>query len=345
MFEDLLSSARGPGVIGTVLGLFVLLGFGLLFLFVTDERFVGWEKDPHAVLRQQEERIESIGVAVKNCGKDREMRAERRKIADKLADVQVTIGAFEPQLTEVQGQEKALRQELIDARGEWDKYRETYRVEERASGKGEKFDELTLADGKKLSGVTVLDVDAARMQVRHSGGISGIDWQNLPDELKDRFQFDVKEKEALLEVENVDARFLGLQKKIVETAGTLQAKRLQAQERRSKAANSRAKADELVLKSQQLPAVIQSKQAQIAAEQLKKLRRTEELTNQLRELERQNNALPGQISGLRSQASKFEQEATELDEQAADLERKLVDLQQQLKRQQAEADAEETAEK
>ena len=40
-FSDLMSSGRGPGVIGMVMALFVLLGFGLLFTLAFDEGFQG----------------------------------------------------------------------------------------------------------------------------------------------------------------------------------------------------------------------------------------------------------------------------------------------------------------
>ena len=43
--------------------------------------------------------------------------------------------------------------------------------------------------GKVYEQVKVLDVDAVRMQVKHSNGITGIPWQELPEEMQDRFQF------------------------------------------------------------------------------------------------------------------------------------------------------------
>jgi hypothetical protein len=36
-FSDLMQSGRGPGVIGMLLALVVLVGFGLLFMFAFDE--------------------------------------------------------------------------------------------------------------------------------------------------------------------------------------------------------------------------------------------------------------------------------------------------------------------
>lgn len=34
-FSDMMSSGRGPGVIGMILALIVLLGFGVLFMFAS----------------------------------------------------------------------------------------------------------------------------------------------------------------------------------------------------------------------------------------------------------------------------------------------------------------------
>jgi hypothetical protein len=319
-----------------------VLGAGSLF-FVTSESFLSGsagDRDVGRILKLQAREIAELRRRLDGVREQMEVNEERKELSLQLDAARDRSALAIATLSSLEEEAARARTELYRVRDEWDKYRETYRVAERASAKGEKYAELTLADGKKLSDVTVLDVDAARMQVRHSGGIVGIDWQDLPGDFQDRFQFDVKEKEVLLAMEQDDARFLGLQKKIVEMARSIRAKRAQAEQSRAAGAKASEKASALAVNSQQMAAQIQSKRSQISAEQEQKPRRTEVLTNELHELERQQNALAGQISTLRAQASSLQQEAGEQDAQAAELEQELRDLQQQLKQRQAEADGE-----
>ena len=56
--------------------------------------------------------------------------------------------------------------------------------------------ELKTLSGDTYTKVKITNVDAVRMQIRHSGGIKGIPFEELPMDLQDRFQFDSKEKEV-----------------------------------------------------------------------------------------------------------------------------------------------------
>ena len=57
-FTDMMSSHRGPGVIGMVMGLFVLLGFGVLFVFAFDEGSQGGDLSIESVVRYQAKEID-----------------------------------------------------------------------------------------------------------------------------------------------------------------------------------------------------------------------------------------------------------------------------------------------
>ena len=56
-FSDMMSSGRGPGVIGMVMALIVLLGFGLLFMFAFDEGLQGGSQSIQSVIAQQAKHI------------------------------------------------------------------------------------------------------------------------------------------------------------------------------------------------------------------------------------------------------------------------------------------------
>ena len=52
-----MSSGRGPGVIGMVMALIVLLGFGLLFTFAYDEEAQGGDQSIESVIAHQAKAI------------------------------------------------------------------------------------------------------------------------------------------------------------------------------------------------------------------------------------------------------------------------------------------------
>ena len=84
-FTDLLSSSRGPGVIGTLLALLVLVGFGTLYLFVFDEGLQGGQKTIEAVIRDQGLEIENHKIQIQNA-RERLERAAVFKAKGKEAD-------------------------------------------------------------------------------------------------------------------------------------------------------------------------------------------------------------------------------------------------------------------
>ena len=59
-FEDIFSSSRGAGVIGALLALLVLVGFGTLFLFVFDKGMQGGDITIESVIRDQDSTITSL---------------------------------------------------------------------------------------------------------------------------------------------------------------------------------------------------------------------------------------------------------------------------------------------
>ena len=59
-FSDMMQGSRGPGLIGMFLALMVMLGFGLLFIFASDEGLQGGGQTIQAVISQQKKEIESL---------------------------------------------------------------------------------------------------------------------------------------------------------------------------------------------------------------------------------------------------------------------------------------------
>ena len=61
-------------------------------------------------------------------------------------------------------------------------------------------------DGKVYEHVSIRKVTALGMEIRHLNGLKRIHYQNLPDELQDRFQFTEADAKALVETEQITAK-------------------------------------------------------------------------------------------------------------------------------------------
>jgi hypothetical protein len=73
-FSDMMSSGRGPGVIGMLMALVVLVGFGVLFMFATDEGFQGGDQSIESIIKHQAGDIESLKGGIANGMKSLDAR-------------------------------------------------------------------------------------------------------------------------------------------------------------------------------------------------------------------------------------------------------------------------------
>lgn len=192
-FTDLLSSSRGPGVIGTLLALLVLVGFGTLYLFVFDEGLQGGGMTIEGVLKHQSERIETLKIQINN-GEQRLVDAREAKARGAEADQLIAINkSSESQIAELTAQVEEAEKEVAAATATWEKYKDEYRASEWASAVGEKLPDINTADGEVFSNVVIKLVDHTGVRINHSSGSKTIKPEDLPFEIHDRFQFS-KEK-------------------------------------------------------------------------------------------------------------------------------------------------------
>lgn len=189
-FSDLLTSSRGPGVIGTLLAMFVLVGFGTLYMFVFDEGLQGGQKTIQAVIRDQGTLIGTHKAQIENC-KDRIESAKRfKEVAQEEADLKLRADNAAKRLAELGETKKATEAAVAAANEAWAKYRDDYRASEWAAAVGEKFDELKTVGGEQFVKVSILKITHKGVDISHENGIKLIPCEDLPLELQDRFQFD-----------------------------------------------------------------------------------------------------------------------------------------------------------
>jgi chromosome segregation ATPase len=202
-FSDLLSSSRGPGIIGTLVALVVLGGFGLLFFFVFDEGMQGKDISIESYIRKNDEEIASSKRQLASRETEylvNDQRAADNQEANKLAAANALAAK---QLAELQLDRDEADKKVEAAQAALDSYKDSYRTAERKGAAGETMPELKLLNGITYTDVSITLVDNVGMQIRHSGGVKRIPYQDLPEAMQDRFQFDLgqmtreKEKEKI----------------------------------------------------------------------------------------------------------------------------------------------------
>lgn len=193
-----MSSGRGPGVVGMLLALLVLVVFALLFLFAFDEGMQGKGKSLEAVIAEQTKEIEDGRAKLDGVRKRLEVLPGLELASKELASVnrenQIRAGSLDGLAKDV----VAMRNQVASQVEEIDNYKNAYRAAIRDKAKGLEMDELRTRDGKVFTKVKVNKVTAQAMHVQHAGGITAIPYEVLPDDMQDLYQFDPKEKELFL---------------------------------------------------------------------------------------------------------------------------------------------------
>lgn len=329
LFDDFFSTSRSPAVLGTAFGILILLGFGALFLLVTDERFIGWAKDPASEIRAQEEQIQSLHGRIESAQSEHKRQGELARLAEDLKSVKTLADGLQPRITELQAAKSKLDQEIDRIRAALQAYREQYRKEVRDKAKGKKIGRLALSDGTVYEPAQVLEVDAVGMQIRHSGGVKRIDWRNLPAEMQDHFQFDEAEMAQKIEAERGDQKQLNLGAGIADLQRQIQFRTDQIGKNDARDRQLAAHLQALQARQLSIAQDIQAKEAELAIEQTKKLRNTERVRNELNALRNLQTALPGQIASAQEEAAKLRDQSAKLRNEIAELSAQMNTLRQQ----------------
>lgn len=193
-FSDLLTSSRGPGVIGTLLALLVLVGFGTLYVFVFDEGLQGGGKRIEAVIRDDALTIESHKRQIESLRKaiDEGNRLKEQALEIEQVKVRLESGA------QAKAEKEAAKEEAVAANeaaeSAWEEYKDAYRASEWAAAQGEELGDLRSLSGRMYKKVVIRKVEHTGIQITDETGPKSIDSEELPLELQDRFQFSLEKK-------------------------------------------------------------------------------------------------------------------------------------------------------
>lgn len=197
-FGDLISSGRGPGVIGMIMAALVLAGFGAIYVFVFDAEMQGRGVSIESVVRQQAEEIDDynhqITMNKKFIEETSETEAKNAKI-DALEKANLAEANKPAQLKE---EIIKLKEAIVSSTKAMNAYITDYRNHVRTKAVGEKLAEIKLKTGEVYTNVEVREVSEIGIQIRHTDGQKRIAYEELSAEWQERFQFDPDEKAKAL---------------------------------------------------------------------------------------------------------------------------------------------------
>jgi hypothetical protein len=204
-FDDLISSSKGPGVIGTVMALVVLSGFVLLYFLVFDGSLQGGGLKIESVIRDQA--VEIAGLQDRLNGKTKEISVipERQKILSELEQVTGKTRLDKSTAEELGRVISKVKTEIVETGKNFEVYQQAFHVQIRGEATGTKYPELKTVSGKTYKDVTITRVDAIGMAFTHLDGTSRVDFADLPIDLQEHFQYNPKEKELARKAEDTVA--------------------------------------------------------------------------------------------------------------------------------------------
>jgi hypothetical protein len=299
-FSDLMQSGRGPGVIGMLLALVVLVGFGLLFMFAFDEGLQGGEQSIESVIAQQAKEIDAIAIGISSGEK-------------KLAGAPALI-ARAKELTTLNRENKfrdgeidsltkavATAKEAIEAKNqEIEGYKDEFRAFARGKAKGETMESLETRKGDIYQKVTIREVTPIGIQIMHDGGQKRIPFEELSAEIQDRFQFDPKQKAAAVAKEEAERN---QHEADVSVATAAESQQMAAQREKEAEAKREQMIRALAVKKSRVETLkdeIEALEIAIPKEGLKRISKAPQMRAQLAGKQRDLSALEADIGRLQS---------------------------------------------
>lgn len=188
MITDLLTSSKGPGVIGLILGLAVLLGFGSLAFLVLEDKS-GNKKGINAQIKDKERHLLVLEDNQTKLEEKMDDFAAKRVVAKKVIKVRTELKSKQADITVSTSEVATVVDEISATQEKFEDYKRKYRISERARAVGEEIPSLTIKNGKTYENVVIRRVFEEGIDIRHKNGGTLIKLEFIPDEMLDRFQY------------------------------------------------------------------------------------------------------------------------------------------------------------
>lgn len=190
-------------MIGMLLAMVVLIGFGLLFLFAFDEGLQGGEQSIESVIAHQSKEIESTQIGIEQGKLKLAHGPALTALAKDLSGTKRTnIAALENIVSAKQAIELG-KSQLEELGRNFEEYKDKYRAFVRGKAKGESIALLETRSGGVYKNAVIREVTPVGIQIRHDDGQKRLPFEDLPDAMVDYYQFDPRQKSDALAAEAV----------------------------------------------------------------------------------------------------------------------------------------------
>ena len=299
-FSDLMSSARGPGVIGMLLALVVLVGFGVLFVFAFDEGLQGKPQTLKSVIAGQVLEIDRLKESLDHSAKQLEMAPGRLAAAKNLRELGRENGDRGAMIESLNQGISKYSDEIAAKMETFEAYKNEYRAFVRGNAKDQKMDQLETSGGNVYKNVAIREVTAVGMQIRHDGGFRRIPFEELPEEIRDFYQFDPDQKAAELakelETRNLHEDAVSVAKDAAKEKAEEQRERMKEAERAETIRSIAVGEAKLKTLGDQIKAL----ETAIPQEALKRISNVPQMRRQLATKQSQYNSLQAELVRMRA---------------------------------------------
>ena len=299
-FSEMMQSARGPGVIGMLMALFVLIGFGFLFVFAFDDKLQGEDHTIEGLIKSQGKEIENLKESIARGEERLGRRGALSQIEKDLREIKAKNQQSQTKLGLLAGEKSAADDSLARKAAEYEKYKDDYRTFVRTRAKGQTIERLQTRDGTVYQNVTIRDVNPAGMQIMHDGGFKRILYEKLPADLQDYYQFDAKQKDEALARENSDLKSHEAAVAVVKEVQSQQNAERKEKEEQARQNDMRRGISLRQSRIQLLSDEIQALETALPLESQKRISRAPEMRTQLANKRRQLETLNMEIARMQS---------------------------------------------
>lgn len=325
--SDFFERARSTGFIGVAIIIFMLLGFGTLFLMVFDDRLNG---ENAAKLRDnvREQAFELYGLEDEVDWAEVKLLEQERiavvsKELEKTHKVLDVLSRKESDLTtQIEGEKEAVerlgKEQLA--------YRDDYREFVRNEAIGDTFEELVLSSGKKLTNLKIREILPDKIRFTTQFGTTAATWEELPEDWHERFQVgkgELEEHKAKLEEQ---------QKKRHELAAETQSSRgARLRELELKKSLERVKKSAKVAKDQRNAAFVRQTSLEAKVSQYNLDARSSAINRKSQEMSarkasKEATRLGAQIAVLNDRLRDLKEEERKIEGELSDVKREIRDL-------------------
>ena len=206
MLKDFHESSSGIGVVGFVIGFFVLAALLGLGMAVHDDLIVfpvhSGKEAPESLdskIKQLENRLKMTQSQIESEQGHLEKLEASQEAQALFLENQDELSAKIAENQKLEEEFAVMSEELVTVGVKFEEYRNRYRNSERTMAKGEIID-LSETKGPAFKESKIIGISPLHLRVLLVSGPTGIPYQELPKNVQDRFQFDAEEAAAYTKV-------------------------------------------------------------------------------------------------------------------------------------------------